>query len=416
MKIDKNILEEEGKAILFARWASILYNGGDIEEAVKICENGLKQFPTYAQAHFILAKCYQKKEMIEEARSEFERVLRYDPNHLNAIKELMKIFQQNGLDDIYKEYLLKLFTLDPLNAEVIEEVKKIGKYEAWCASVEELLPEEKPAHIDEQEVDTFDIPSEIEEENMFDIELEDRAKEVVDPSKLDLSQFDNREDDFTTIMDGIFKPGARADFEDRSTEDENIDETGLEEKQDLQLDIDQVTSEEDASIEDEAGDHFHEEELEEPLFPEKNDSLEDEKSVDSGDDLNIDNKSETADDSSSLDLNKDDIAESQEEISFEAPPDPNGTENDMLSVPKETTLPETLLEESEHPDMDDSEDGEPQFQKPKIISQTLGEILVSQKKYKEAKQVFEALKEKQPDNLMLEKKIALIDQIIALEE
>ena len=46
-------------------------------------------------------------------------------------------------------------------------------------------------------------------------------------------------------------------------------------------------------------------------------------------------------------------------------------------------------------DFSDEEDDK--FEQPKIISQTLGEILVSQQKYAEAKAVFEALKEKQPD-------------------
>jgi uncharacterized protein HemY len=63
-----------------------------------------------------------------------------------------------------------------------------------------------------------------------------------------------------------------------------------------------------------------------------------------------------------------------------------------------------------------SEEEDEKFEQPRIISQTLGEILVSQKKYTEAKSVFEALREKQPQNKSLDVKIAYLDQIIGLEK
>jgi hypothetical protein len=72
---------------------------------------------------------------------------------------------------------------------------------------------------------------------------------------------------------------------------------------------------------------------------------------------------------------------------------------------------ESILNSDEFPDEDDDK-----FEQPKIISQTLGEILVSQQKYVEAKAVFEALKEKQPDNKALDLKIEYLDRIIGLEK
>ncbi len=53
---------------------------------------------------------------------------------------------------------------------------------------------------------------------------------------------------------------------------------------------------------------------------------------------------------------------------------------------------------------------------PKIVSQTLGEILVSQKKYTQALKVFELLKDQHPENKSLEKKIAFLKKIILLEQ
>ena len=86
MELTPRILKEKGRDILFGRIASILLEKDDVEQAIEICENGIKKYPMYAQGHFILAKCYKKKEMFDEARVEFERVLRYDQNHLNSLQ------------------------------------------------------------------------------------------------------------------------------------------------------------------------------------------------------------------------------------------------------------------------------------------------------------------------------------------
>ena len=119
-------LSERQREILFARVAANLLKEEKIDEAIGLCENGLKQFPHYAQGHYVLAKCYLRKKMFDEARLELERVLRYDANHLNAIRELAGIYQSTGLDDIYREYLLQLYTLDPLNDSVLDEIKLAG--------------------------------------------------------------------------------------------------------------------------------------------------------------------------------------------------------------------------------------------------------------------------------------------------
>ena len=125
MELTEDLVSLPGGEILFARLATNLLESGEVEEATKICEKGLKKFPTYAQAHYVLARCYLKKNMADEARSEFERVLRYDPNHLNAIKNLSEIHFANGFQDLYKEYLVKLYTLDPLNEEIQSEINKL---------------------------------------------------------------------------------------------------------------------------------------------------------------------------------------------------------------------------------------------------------------------------------------------------
>ena len=203
MEISENSMNLPGGEILFALLAYNLLESGDVEEATKILEKGLRSYPSYAQAHYILARCYMNQHLTDEARAELERVLRYDPNHVNAIKDLSGIYFINGFQDLYKEYLLKLFVLNPLNEEVIDEVKKLGEYKLW-SPVTEDLPQVGlgDTGLEEPGTPQPEIPVESPGDPFF-------------PEKVDLSQFDNVEDDFTTILHGNLElPQKKPDFEE----------------------------------------------------------------------------------------------------------------------------------------------------------------------------------------------------------
>lgn len=371
MDISENLLNLPGGEILFARLASNLLQSGDVEEAIKLCENGLKKFPTYAQAHFILAKCYLKQQMNDEARAELERVLRYDPNHLNAIKDLSSIYFLNGFQDLYKEYLFKLFTLDPINEEVIDEVKKLGEYKLWSPispvqPLEEMVDEERPEtsesgaglSMQSETSDEFDSESpatdEIDSEEILESSAteaeEGSSSDSIFPDRIDLSQFDNLDDDFTTILHG-------------KLEYPNTKPRVLEDNPELQKAKEEIFGGEEPAL-DIAPTEEIVETMEELL----------------GEDEEI----------GVQDFEK--IISSKEKQETEATV-PYSTDSDQLP-----------------------EEEEEKFEQPRIISQTLGEILVSQKKYTEAKSVFEALREKQPQNKSLDVKIAYLDQIIGLEK
>ena len=50
----EKILKDRDMELLFARVASNLLNKGNVQEATKICESGLKRYPMYAQGHYHL--------------------------------------------------------------------------------------------------------------------------------------------------------------------------------------------------------------------------------------------------------------------------------------------------------------------------------------------------------------------------
>jgi tetratricopeptide (TPR) repeat protein len=304
------MVNQPGKEILFAHLASNLLKSGELDEAIKLCEKGLKKFPTYAQAHYILARCYIRKKLNDEARAELERVLRYDPNHIKAIRDIAGLYFANGFQDLYKEYLMQLFTLDPINENVIQEAKKLGEYELWLAVKKGPVFPEPAKEIDLENEDK-------DQKNNVFIEPEKENASLYEPDpifpdKIDLSQFDNVKDDFTTILHG------KLEYSGKIAQSE----------------------------------------------PDKDPDL--------------------------ADITK-----------------------DIIEEPTKDIIEEPAIEDKADSSPDEEEE---KFEQPKIISQTLGEILVSQQKYTEAKAVFEALKEKQPDNKALDLKIEYLDRIIGLEK
>ncbi len=399
LDISENLVSVPGGEILFARLASNLLQSGEIDEAKKLCERGLKKYPAYAQAHYILAKCYLRKNMSDEARKEMERVLRYDANHIKAIRDLAGIYLAADLQDQYKEYLLKLYTLDPLNGAVIEEFKKSGLDEIWSNTPEQ-----------ETESKTISRPSsaEIESKGKEELSIDTGTDKLpsTDPlftGKLDLSQFDNLEDDFTTILHGNLESPAtltssnETDENQEQTRDDDIFEISQEEKKETKTTI---VEDHQETMDAPAG------EDEEPAHRESEDSKFSESEQHVSDKNQIEDELER------------DLTEIDEiDLKESSPSEQNQVLEDEMDVTKSTDA-EAETKQSEESDSypGDLREDEEKFEQPKIISQTLGEILVSQKKYVEAKAVFEALKEKQPENKSLDVKIVFLEKIIGLEK
>jgi len=411
LEISENSNNLPGGDILFARLAYNLLQSGDVEEATKILEKGLRTYPSYAQAHYILAKCYMKQHLTDEARAELERVLRYDPNHSNAIKDISSMYFINGFQDLYKDYLLKLFTLNPLYEEVVDEVKKLGEYKLWASAAGDSSPVDlshkdlKDDEIPEPEIPVVPPPK---PENVE----QEESSELIFPDKVDLSQFDNVQDDFTTILHGNLElpqknmPREEDDLDLLKSKEEIFGGEEAEKKEDT----DTTPEESLESMDDILGE---DEELVIKQIRDTDDHL----TID-------DNEIELPDDTLK-------IPSDQEEIDQEMIEEPEVTQSedqkeqiaiDNIIMEKPVSSSDQNKEkktDADHPvaDFDHfQDDEESKFDQPKIISQTLGEILVSQKKYSEAKSVFEALKEKTPENKSLDVKIAYLDKIIGLEK
>jgi tetratricopeptide (TPR) repeat protein len=406
-----------GEDILFARLAYNLLDSGDVEEATKILEKGLRSYPSYAQAHYILAKCYMKQHLTDEARVELERVLRYDPNHANAIKDLSSLHFLNGFQDLYKEYLFKLFTLNPLNEEILDEVKKLGEYKIWTATALEPPVVGDQTETYEEPAAVPDKTDEAQTENEAEA-ISQKAEEDLFPEKVDLSQFDNIQDDFTTILHGslehpgIQEPTTEIDFDMLKSKEEIFgeEESGhIEEVKDNQ-------DEQSVSQDDSVGD---DEELVIKQINATDEHLQINEEVGKNvpkDLMHLINPT------SQSEISENESEEFEEKIKFDSREQEDSANEIEKLLQQQSESAKKIKEDqteanlpvTDFDHLQDEEEGK--FEKPKIISQTLGEILVSQKKYSEAKSVFEALKEKSPSNKSLDIKIAYLNKIIGLEQ
>jgi tetratricopeptide (TPR) repeat protein len=66
---------------LFARVASIYLEQGRVEEALRLCDDGLARYPYYTTAHLVRGRILQRLDRLVEARAEFETVQRALPTN-----------------------------------------------------------------------------------------------------------------------------------------------------------------------------------------------------------------------------------------------------------------------------------------------------------------------------------------------
>jgi hypothetical protein len=293
---------------------------------------------------------------------------------------------------------MKRFILDPLNDEVIEKVKQAGLYE-----VKEI---EKPLEAESIEPFAQEM-KEIEESKSSDLEEmdldEDSGKEEK-LEKLDLSLFDNRDSDFSTILEA----GTQSEQGYAFDEDSTITLDGFPEHPTGDTKSEEQITPEERKV------AFEKEQLEKS--EEKTEEADEqadlsEDTVEDFDELDFESESgELLDDGESKE--KFGGMNDTTQILLDPKAGPGIDDKDEPSEEISEKTEESGIDEEDK----DSESDDSSFKESKIISQTLGEILVSQKKYSEALEVFKTLKDQQPDNQNVQRKITLLEQIISLEK
>ena len=93
-------LEKDPASIAFAQLAEEYRRGGDYQQAIAICREGLTRHPGYLSAQVTLGRALIELGQFDDARSELEAVLSVAPDNLAAIRALAGIHEHLGDADL----------------------------------------------------------------------------------------------------------------------------------------------------------------------------------------------------------------------------------------------------------------------------------------------------------------------------
>jgi len=406
-------LKQNPDSILFARLAEAYLEINRIDDAIKLCEIGLRKHPYYVTGHYIMSKCYFKKKQFDNAEKELKRVLLFDPQYIAAHRDYADLMVQIGWHSSCEASYEKIFMIDPLN-------KKARK------KLDELRQKSKFAEESESDLDVE--LGEFEEEALFTNEAAEIAplkklppdnvtkiieEQPVEKSEPAISENNGEEEKFSYILDDIFGDESVASEEDVQQIESDIENTefsSLEDEEELDTDV-------ASSLESE-----REEDETESEVPENSLSKEDEEDIR----LSANIEQILRDDNDEM---MSTIADKQPENPFETElqhfslddiETPADEEDDIGYLPDEEesfehAINQTLDDEpeplqSEEPDVDEKqvyEERQPAKSKAKekIVTPTLGEIYAAQHQYAKAIGVYEILKKNNPNNPIYQQKI-----------
>src|SRR4030042_4288206 len=143
-------VDKDPNSKLFIPLAEEYKKAGMYDEAIDVVIRGIERQPGYMSARVSLGKIYIEREMLKEAKAEFEKVISAIPDNLYAHKKLAEIYRDIG----EKERAVKEF----------KTVLKLNPMDEWAAmNLADIEEEHKPQH-EVQEIEKVEKKQHIQEE------------------------------------------------------------------------------------------------------------------------------------------------------------------------------------------------------------------------------------------------------------
>ena len=108
----------------FAPLADAYRKAGLIDNAVNLCQNGLKLHPDYVSAYIVYARCLVDKKDDAGALGVFRKVLELDGENIIALRGLAELAERNGKYEEEVEWLGRLLNADPMNGDAAEALAR----------------------------------------------------------------------------------------------------------------------------------------------------------------------------------------------------------------------------------------------------------------------------------------------------
>jgi tetratricopeptide (TPR) repeat protein len=120
----RTMIAKDPTSRVFAALAELYRKAGMLDEAVRLCLNGIKAHPKYMSGRVALARAYFDKGLIKEAKEEVLSVVSVTPDNIVANKILGDIHFLEGDAVNARDRFLKVLSLSPDDAEAKEKLKQ----------------------------------------------------------------------------------------------------------------------------------------------------------------------------------------------------------------------------------------------------------------------------------------------------
>jgi tetratricopeptide (TPR) repeat protein len=109
---------DENPRRYFAPLANEFRKGGDLDQAILICEEFLPQQPGHMSGHIVYGQTLFENNRLEDARTVFETALSLDPENLIALRHLGDIAARLGDTPAARRWYERVLEADPRNDEI----------------------------------------------------------------------------------------------------------------------------------------------------------------------------------------------------------------------------------------------------------------------------------------------------------
>ena len=117
---------DENPRRYFAPLANEFRKGGDLEQAILICEAHLPQQPGHMSGHIVYGQALFESGRLEESRTVFETALSLDPENLIALRHLGDIAGRQGDPSTARRWYERVLEADPRNDEIQGLIAGLG--------------------------------------------------------------------------------------------------------------------------------------------------------------------------------------------------------------------------------------------------------------------------------------------------
>jgi tetratricopeptide (TPR) repeat protein len=122
------ILEDNPNSQIFAALAEAYRKKGQLDQAFRVCQNGLKVHPNYGSAHMVMARINFDKGMYDWAEMEVKKAIDLDGESHASSLLLAEIYTYRGEFSRAAKLLNELIKLDPNNKNILKLLELTKKF------------------------------------------------------------------------------------------------------------------------------------------------------------------------------------------------------------------------------------------------------------------------------------------------